>query len=317
MGLPAASQWRKWFLMVRGRSILHVPQGIGRYYSKDDLRGYYNDLTNKYSSKYGSQVLDKNGIPVNQLSNGDWVYFPTSIAQYGLGAYDIWLSTGEEEPYSAFIRCSKWLVDNQDELGGWKVRHFLGGTPDNPYSSMTQGEGASLLYRAGVVSKDKSFLAAADKAIGLMILPIEDGGTARIFDGGIVLEETPNKPGSAILNGWIFSIFGLYDALLVSKCSQWKEAFEKTIDTLEKNLEFYDAGYWSFYDRNGHFASPFYHELHVNLLKVLYALSGKEKFLTIALRWEQYSKNRLNCSRAFLRKAWQKIIEPEEVVLVR
>mgnify|MGYP001472995727 CR=1 FL=1 len=89
MGLPAASQWRKWFLMVRGRSILHVPQGIGRYYSKDDLRGYYNDLTNKYSSKYGSQVLDKNGIPVRQLSNVDWVYFPTSIAQYGLSAYDM------------------------------------------------------------------------------------------------------------------------------------------------------------------------------------------------------------------------------------
>jgi len=28
MGLPAASQWRKWFLMVRGRSILHVPQEL-------------------------------------------------------------------------------------------------------------------------------------------------------------------------------------------------------------------------------------------------------------------------------------------------
>jgi len=32
--LPAASQWRKWFLTMQGESNLHVPQGIGSYYSK-------------------------------------------------------------------------------------------------------------------------------------------------------------------------------------------------------------------------------------------------------------------------------------------
>jgi len=91
------------------------------------------------------------------------------------------------------------------------------------------------LYRAGVISEDKSFKLAADKAIGLMIVPIGDGGTAWISDGGIDLEETPNKAGSTILNGRVFSVFGLYDALLVSKYSQWKEVFEKTINTLERS----------------------------------------------------------------------------------
>jgi len=90
------------------------------------------------------------------------------------------------------------------------------------------------LYRAGVVSEDKSFKLAADKAIGLMTLPIEGGGTARISDGGIELEETPNKAGSAILYGSVFSVFGLYDLPLVSKYSQLKEMFEKTIDALER-----------------------------------------------------------------------------------
>jgi len=61
----------KWFLVMHGESNLHVPQGIGSYCSKNDLRGYYNELTNKFSSKYGSQALDKNGIPVNRLSNAD------------------------------------------------------------------------------------------------------------------------------------------------------------------------------------------------------------------------------------------------------
>lgn len=89
------------------------------------------------------------------------------------------------------------------------------------------------MYRAGVVSEDKSFKLAADKTIGLMILPVEDGGTVRISDDGMDLEETLNKVGSAILNGRDFSVFGLYDALLLSKYSQWKEVFEKTINTLE------------------------------------------------------------------------------------
>ena len=89
------------------------------------------------------------------------------------------------------------------------------------------------MYRAGVVNEDKSFKLAADKAIGLMVLRIEDGGTVRISDSGIDLEETPNKVGSAILNGWDFSVFGLFDALLLSKYSQWKDVFEKTINTLE------------------------------------------------------------------------------------
>ena len=91
------------------------------------------------------------------------------------------------------------------------------------------------MYRAGVVNEDKSFKLVADKTIGLMILPIEDGGRAQISDDGIDFEETPNKAGSTILNGWVLSVFGLYDALLVSKYSQWKEVFEKTINTLERS----------------------------------------------------------------------------------
>jgi len=62
---------------------------------------------------------------------------------------------------------------------------------------------------------------------------LEDEGTAWISGIGIELEETPNKVGSPILNGWDFSVFGSYDALLLSKYFQWKEVFEKTIDTLE------------------------------------------------------------------------------------
>lgn len=315
--LPSLAQWRKWFLMLTGRSPQHVPQGVGLYYSKSELRGYYSDLTNKYLGIYGAQTLDKNGIPINQLATGEWIYFPTTVAQYGLGAYDVWLSNRTEESYKAFVRCSEWLVENQDELGGWKVVFTETKSPRIPYSSMTQGQGASLLFRAGVALKGKSFFSAAEKAIDLMLLPIEKGGTARIEEQELVLEENPNKPGSAILNGWIFSIFGLYDSLLVFERQEWRSAFERTISSLEGKLELYDAGYWSFYDLNGHLASPFYHGLHIDLLKVLYELCCKEKFLLMSMRWNEYRKAKLKYARAFFTKAYEKIRDPGQIVIVK
>lgn len=38
---------KKWTKMLTGRSISHVNQGMGKIYSKDDIRGYYNNLTEK------------------------------------------------------------------------------------------------------------------------------------------------------------------------------------------------------------------------------------------------------------------------------
>jgi len=91
MSLPTLRQWHKWIQMLEGRSIQHVPQGKGKVYSKTSLKRYYNDLTNKFLGTAGTQSLDEEGIPVHWLANGQCVYFRAGVAQYGLGAYDVWL----------------------------------------------------------------------------------------------------------------------------------------------------------------------------------------------------------------------------------
>ncbi|WP_323720631.1 D-glucuronyl C5-epimerase family protein [Acetomicrobium sp.] len=318
MSIPTLGQWYKWYKMLTGKSIQHVPQGEGRVYSKTSLRGYYNDLTNKFLGVTGAtQALDEQGIPIHRLANGQRVYFPTAVAQYGLGAYDVWLLKGDRKAYNAFLRCADWLLKDQDRMGGWSVWPRAGIAKGCPYSAMTQGEGASLLYRAGLETGEIRFNKAADMAIGLMLKPINEGGTANYEQEKLVLEECPHITPSAILNGWIFAIFGLYDGVLVTKRADWGQALQKTIDTLEIELHCYDAGYWSYYDRAGHLASPFYHDLHINLLRVLAKLAGREAFLLMAERWDRYRENNIYYVRAFLTKAYQKLKDPGEVVFVK
>ena len=38
---------KKWYKMMTGKSISHVNQGVGTCYSKTEVAGYYNDLTEK------------------------------------------------------------------------------------------------------------------------------------------------------------------------------------------------------------------------------------------------------------------------------
>lgn len=43
-------QIQRWTKMLLGRSVEHVHQGEGKVYSKDEIKGYYNDLTKKVTT---------------------------------------------------------------------------------------------------------------------------------------------------------------------------------------------------------------------------------------------------------------------------
>jgi len=303
--------------MAVGMSVQHAPQGIGIAYAREAMRGYYSDLRSKFLGNHGRQALDEKGIPIHWLSNGRKVYLPTAVAQYGLGAYDVYLESGAQQARDAFISAANWLLDEQDERGGWDVWGRLGSNCMVPYSAMTQGEGASLLYRAANETGSTEYRVAADRALECMLVSSENGGTARWETGRLVMEEKVESPPSAILNGWIFAIFGLYDGVLVSGLPEWRHALQLTCQTLTADLNEYDAGYWSMYDRSGHLASPFYHHLHVAQLSVLADLVSEGAFMQTANRWRRYSQGSINRWRAFYCKAIQKLRDPGEVIIVR
>ena len=301
--------------MSTGRSYFHLPQPIGSNFVLGQLLGYYNDLSGKVDWNGAS---DEHGIPLNLAPNGELYPFATTITQKGLAHWEKWLSSRRqsEEHYDQFLNVCRWLRDNQDERGGFRIK-FLEAPPyTTPYSSMAQGEAASVLARAYSITSDQTYLEAAKRALMLMLTPMSEGGMVRRESGGIVLEEFPADPPNTVFNGWIFSLFGLYDYLLVRDDAVFQNALAETVTTLVSYLPRLDAGYWSYYDTNRNLTSPFYHQLHTAQLRALELAFPDQQhaFEAQRKRFESQYNSRVNRTRAVLVKTWQKFIHPPAFV---
>lgn len=294
---------KKWCKMLTGRSIMHVEQDIGKIFSTCEIKGYYNDLTKKVTEDKENLGLEK--LPVNIIETGESVLFPTQIFQYGLGAFDLFLIHNKKIYLNKFKMCLEWAYLNQEESGAWNNFYFI--YPEAPYSAMSQGEGASLLLRGFKLYNEKKYLIRAKKAIDFMLEDISNGGTSMDIEGQSFFLEYTNQP--IVLNGLIFALFGLYDFSLVTEDIKYKRIFQERVASLKLLLPKFDNGYWSKYNCEKMIASSFYHKLHIAQLYVLYEITNEEIFKDYAMKWEKYLNRKCNKIKAFLVKAFQKIIE--------
>jgi len=303
---------KRWFFIFTGKNVVAIKQGRGKCYSKTEIQGYYNDLTGKVCA--GTEC-DENGIPLTTIAGNEKVYFPIAIFQYGLGCYDRYLINRDYQDLIDFYKIICWAEQHLKENGSWDCFKMLKSAKYN-VSSMCQAEGASLLYRAYKNSGQQKYLCLAEKAIDYMLLPIEEGGTAKYEGDFIYLEEYPQEPRRSVLNGWIFSIFGLYDATLQNP-DRYKEKLNKTVETLANNLEFYDMKVWSRYDAVGNVASPAYHCLHIAQLDTLYDIFENDKFAIYKGKFERYTANKFFMLLAMIMKGFQKITEKSDCVVIK
>ena len=108
-------------------------------------------------------------------------------------------------------------------------------------------------------------------------------------------------PSTYVLNGFIYSLFGLYDLKMsCDSCSDVEQLFEDGIRSLKKLLPFYDSGSGSIYDLR-HFSLPGippnlarwdYHTTHINQLLFLSTIESDLIFQTTAKRWISYMKGK-------------------------
>ena len=292
---------KKWSKMLLGKSISHVNQGPGRFYSKKEIAGYYNDLTEKVLRR--KDVV--NDVPFSLVDSGEKVYFSIEIFQYGLGAYDLYLQDASDAYLQKVYACANWALTNQENNGAWKT--FAHKKETLPYSAMAQGEGISLLLRAYNVSKNESYMEAAKKAVSFLLTSIDDGGVAKYEGDDVYFMECLYLP--LILNGWIFAIWGLYDYCKIFDDIAVKDVLNKTLKSLEQKIPEFDAGYWSLYAEGKMIASPFYHKLHIAQLMVMYDLIGAGIYERFANKWMCYQNSFLKSKYAFFRKMIQKLLE--------
>ena len=292
--------------MLTGKSAFHVKQGEGKYYSKTEIKGYYNDLTNKVSEK---TILDSKGIPINTTIANIETYFPITIFQYGLGLYDLYLEKKEKEYLIDFFKIADWAIDNIEENGMWDCMGKLNDKAHMTQSSMCQSEGVSVLLRAYIETKEDKYYKNAKKAIDFMLTDISNGGTMSRIDNNLIFQEYVSKYNLSVLNGWIFSIFGLYDFTMINDEEKYTSVLNQSIESMSFFIKKYDRKFWSNYDLKNTIASPAYHDLHIMQLRLLYKLFNREEFKLFADKWEKYQKNKIYKFFAMLVKLRQKIFK--------
>ncbi len=264
---------------------------------------YYIDYSKgKYSIKH-EYNFDKNGIPILEI-NGKLIYQPVYIAQFALGAYDYYLNTKDIDAKNIFIKCADWFKGNLKKHGRfyyWEYNFEIdapGGIYGVPwFSAMAQGQGASVLLRAFSETKDEKYLQAANKAIRPIFYDVSVGGLSVVKGNDYIFpQEYPTDPPSDILNGAIYTYFGVNDYYRVTGDPNVKNICDIIVKTFANELEYYDTGYWSLYARwpPGRLADHHYNSRHITQLRLLYLITGNKKFFQYSHRFEEYHNNWMN-----------------------
>lgn len=206
-----------------------------------------------------------------------------------------------------FFNAANWFVSHQDRRGGWPImvtRKLIAGVMElQPgwYSAMAQGHGISTLVRAYLKSKNSVYLKTAINAVKLFEISSAQGGVkARFANTYDWYEEYPTTPSSFVLNGFIFSLFGLYDLKEIATGEPLETVtrlYEEGLKSLKAMLLMYDSGFGTFYDLR-HISVGLapnrarwdYHTVHISQLLQLSKMEDEPLFVRTVKRWQDYMK---------------------------
>jgi len=247
--------------------------------------------------------FDNKGIPQTRYSHGKY-YNPSTISQYGLQHYSLYLINNDNQSKEKFLRVANWFIENQDNKGGWAYKfdhHFYPGRLEKLkapwYSAIGLGMAMSVLSRAFHLTGENKYTKSALRSLKIFKTPVDKQGILSKFENKFFFyEECPTDPPSFILNGFMFSLLGLYD---LSKTTNDKEAldlYNLGIISLKRMIPLYDLGNRTAYDlthytTNGGYpnvAKWGYHITHVHLLEAINSIEKDNKLNEALVRWKEY-----------------------------
>lgn len=181
-----------------------------------------------------------------------------AITFNGFGKFDN-LTFSTTEHIAQFYDAAEWFVRNQNlKTGGWpnpvkrKLSEF-NELKSGWYSAMGQGHAISLLARAYYHSNGElKYLRVALNGLKPFRVLSRHGGVLAKFMGKYEwYEEYPTTPASFVLNGFIYSLLGLYDLNAMASKNLSREAgllFDQGMVSLKRMLPMFDIGSGSVYD---------------------------------------------------------------------
>lgn len=260
----------------------YEPQPLGCHISTESVRGYYLDLRRKAAAEMRPRLNGRGELTAPG---------PTALAQAALGLHER-IVAGDATARTAFLaavaRLRAAAVEERDVLL-WRYATPVpkyGLTPPW-YSCMAQGQAASAFVRAYALTDDDDYAEAALAALR----PLHDDALGLLLETswGPVLQECASSPPSHVLNGWIFALWGLWDARTGLGSVPAELLFKRSAIALGRAIASYDHRGWSRYSlyppTAPDLAKPFYHRIHVDQLEATARLTGSTQLAAVAARW--------------------------------
>ncbi|MGC6428941.1 MAG: D-glucuronyl C5-epimerase family protein [Flavobacteriales bacterium] len=243
---------------------------------------------------YNYTPCDSSGILIKEY-NGKNYYNPVQIANRAL----YFVSSYQNTKDTIFLKwaekyCTKLLdlsVSNDSTiLFAYQFDFALHGDSNNLmkapwYSSMAQGHSLSLFSKMYKITNNKSYLRISEKIFNSFFLEFDekkdDQNWLSVIDNNnyLWLEEYPFIPANYTLNGFLFSIIGLYDYYLIEKNKQAYQLLCTCIYTASKNIIYFrNKGDASSYCLSHKVKSSNYHKIHIKQFDWLYLISGDKSF---------------------------------------
>lgn len=247
-------------------------------------------------------AFDEEGIPVFPfLKGGKLVHFYTGMCSFSFGQWELYLLTGDQSHADRLLKVAGFILRTAIDIPGEAavLLDFDDETETTGITcAMNNGEAISVLSRAFVLTKDERYKTLALKLAKALEYPYGPNGlNGHLPDGG---EIWYLEGGKYILNGHIYTLFGLFELSKITSDTWVKTLFEKGLASVASSLSRFDSGYWSYYWLNKPYyvASIMYHNLHICQLEALHLITGNPHFGEFAQRFREHANSPINRAKA-------------------
>ena len=258
---------------------------------------------------------DENGVAVRTYRAQGRQYNPVFIAWWGLMNLERYLRESDPKCLESFHVQVQWLKANAVTRSDgtvvwpnnfdWQEGHCR---LKGPWiSAMSQGLAMSVLVRAYRLTKDVGLLSLCEQSARVFERSVEDGGVRTQEKSGVLYEEYPGYPLARVLDGFLFSLLGLYDLAQELQSDTIRQLFDKGIDGLKLRLADWDyRRKWTWYGAHGYLCPPHYHRLNGTLVQVLSHLAEDSVLARCGEDWNRRQLSLFDKAEVFLVFAFTK-----------
>lgn len=220
-------------------------------------------------------------------------YSPLKVAHYALGVYNDQVGSDGKRSWESFFDHVHYLTDNYTHFEDnpdqviWRTPTSVAryGVEVDHTSAIVQGLVISALVRAYLITRDSRYLDLSGRALGVLDVPVRDGGVSADTQWGVMYEEYPSEPYSHVINGFIFCLIGLFELSAVGGSQRAQRLFDQGVHTLAEVLPLWVDNWWSKYDlrdltndETPNYATMHYQYLHRDQLEVIWKITNAEIF---------------------------------------